>query len=191
MKNQDRSKNNGIEQSPPRGKLDSVLYGLDVFDETMGKGLRLVLLILSIIVIVGVLARYLFNYPFIWSLDLARFVYAILIIFLGAYAHRLRAHVNVNLIELRLSERGRAIARLAAVPFFFFFVIIFLMAATKYAYKSTLINEHLSSAWSPPVWPVKIMMPIGVFLLLLQGLSSATRDLRFVLRGKKKKGESL
>jgi TRAP-type mannitol/chloroaromatic compound transport system permease small subunit len=45
-------------------------------------------------------------------------------------------------------------------------------------------RETLSSAWAPPVYPVKFAIPVAAFLLLLQGLAKYIRDLHLAFTGK-------
>ena len=37
---------------------------------------------------------------------------------------------------------------------------------------STRLQEALSSAWAPPIWPVKLLMALGFTFLFLQVLSN-------------------
>jgi len=37
--------------------------------------------------------------------------------------------------------------------------------------------------WMPIIYPFKTVMPVGVFLLLVQGAAEFTRSLLFVLKG--------
>ncbi|MBW1709799.1 MAG: ABC transporter substrate-binding protein, partial [Deltaproteobacteria bacterium] len=36
--------------------------------------------------------------------------------------------------------------------------------------------EHSQSAWNPPLYPVKLMIPLGALLLMLQGLAKLILD---------------
>ena len=36
--------------------------------------------------------------------------------------------------------------------------------------------EHSFSVWGPPVYPVKLTIPIGVFLLLIQGITKSVSN---------------
>ena len=52
------------------------------------------------------------------------------------------------------------------------------------AWESLSICERSNSAWQPPIYPVKMMIPIGAFLLLLQGIAKLIRDILTLFSGK-------
>jgi TRAP-type mannitol/chloroaromatic compound transport system permease small subunit len=37
--------------------------------------------------------------------------------------------------------------------------------------------EHSQSAWNPPIWPAKLMIPVAAALLLLQGIVKLLKDI--------------
>ncbi len=43
--------------------------------------------------------------------------------------------------------------------------------------------ERSSSALAPYIWPVKLCLPLGAFLMLLSGLAKTIRDLVLVISG--------
>lgn len=47
-----------------------------------------------------------------------------------------------------------------------------------------LPGELSQTDWSPPLYGVKFMMPLGGLLLLLQGIDWFIRDLHMVLTGR-------
>ncbi len=51
------------------------------------------------------------------------------------------------------------------------------------AWESLSIWEHSNSAWGPPLYPVKLMIPVGAFLLLLQGVAKLIRDILTLVYG--------
>ena len=45
-------------------------------------------------------------------------------------------------------------------------------------------GEVSFTEWGVQYWPVKLMMPIGAALLLLQGISKLTKDVIILTRGR-------
>jgi len=175
---------------PHKRRIDYVFDNISLVNEWVGKCLRFVLLALTAVVVLGVGARYLFNNPLNWNLDVSIFLYAGLIILSGGYVLKRDAHVRVDIFERRLSESKGAILRLAVAPLFFLFVGVFMWQTSIYAYTSVMIRERISDLWAPYVYPIKLLMPVGCLLLFLQGLCSFSRDLRVVLQGRKARGKS-
>ena len=51
------------------------------------------------------------------------------------------------------------------------------------AWESLSTLEHSQSAWNPPIYPVKLTIPLGAGLLLLQGIAKLIRDILFLVKG--------
>jgi TRAP-type mannitol/chloroaromatic compound transport system permease small subunit len=49
------------------------------------------------------------------------------------------------------------------------------------AWDSLKIMERSETLFSPPVYPVKVLLAVGVFLLILQGLSKFIKDFNIML----------
>jgi len=45
------------------------------------------------------------------------------------------------------------------------------------AWASIQQGETTGTPWSPPIWPVKLAIPVAGLLLLLQGIANLLRDL--------------
>jgi TRAP-type mannitol/chloroaromatic compound transport system permease small subunit len=55
----------------------------------------------------------------------------------------------------------------------------------QFALQSLAYRETLSSAWAPPIYPVKLVIPVAAAMLTLQGLAKFIRDLHMALTGRK------
>ena len=105
----------------------------------------------------------------------------------GAFAYQCDQHVRVDVLYVKLSPRGRAIADIFTSVFFFIFVGTLFWTSGRFAIDS--INpggngEVSFTEWGVQYWPVKLMMPIGAALLFLQGVAKLTKDIVFVARGR-------
>ena len=144
----------------------------------------------AIILIIGstayeVVMRYVFAAPTEWSFELNYLVNGAYFLLLGAYTFAARGHVNVDIIYARLSARKKAILDLFTAPLFFFFTYMMLIYGMRFALKSLTYRETLSSAWAPPIYPVKMVIPVAAAMLILQGLAKFIRDLHTALTGRK------
>jgi TRAP-type mannitol/chloroaromatic compound transport system permease small subunit len=94
-------------------------------------------------------------------------------------------HIRIDIITLQLSERIQLYLRLITFWVIFVpFVAAMLWAGTEYAAKSWMQLEHSWSAWKPPLYPYKTVIPVSLALLLLQGAANFIREL-YLLRGEK------
>ena len=98
----------------------------------------------------------------------------------GAYAYRLDAHVRVDVFYIKLPDRGKAFVDVLTSVFFFLFTMTMLVTGYIYASYAVRLHEVSFSEWGIQYWPIKIAIPVGAFLLLLQGLSKLIKDILFL-----------
>ena len=57
----------------------------------------------------------------------------------------------------------------------FYLVVLFLggISATDYA---IVYQQKNYSSWAPLLWPIKVVMTIGIFLMLLQAIATFFKD---------------
>jgi len=106
------------------------------------------------------------------------------IFLLGApWVLKMNGHVRVDLIYGGLSTRGKAWVDVFGL-IFFLFPVCFLMTRLSLPWVETAITrgEMSSNAGGLPVWPVKVLLPLGFGLLALQGFAELIRRVA-ALRG--------
>lgn len=126
------------------------------------------IIVLMLIVTYEVVMRYVFNRPTQWSLELNGFIFCTLVAFGGAYTMLTAGHVNVDIIYNRFNLRTRSIISLITFTLAFLFLGMVLWSGWGYASKAMAWGETSGSAWNPPIWPIKFLVPVGAFLLLTQ-----------------------
>jgi TRAP-type mannitol/chloroaromatic compound transport system permease small subunit len=101
----------------------------------------------------------------------------------GGYTVQIGAHVRMDLFYGRLSPRAQATIDAVTILFVIFYLIVLLaggLSSTKYAID---YGQKNYSAWAPVLWPVKVVMTIGVFLMLFQFIANFFKDIA-AARGK-------
>ena len=66
---------------------------------------------------------------------------------------------------------------------FFPFIIVILYHGIVFAKDSWAIWETSWSTWAPPLYPIKTVIPVTAFLLLLQGISEVIKKIIFLKTG--------
>ena len=160
-----------------------MLAFIDALNDRAGKLVSFLVIFIIAAMIYEVVARYWFNSPTMWARETAMFLLGGYSLLGGAYVLRHKAHVNMDIVYNRLSPRKRAIADLITSLLFFLFCGVLLWWGIDYASHSLSVGETTGSTWNPPEFPIKLMIPVGVFLLLLQGLAKFVRDLITVVTG--------
>ena len=151
--------------------------------EWAGKGPSFVLLLATLVVLYGVTRRYAFDSPANWELELTIYLCSITYLLGGAFAHRYNTHVKVDILYLRMTPRVRAIIDLCTSLLFFAGVGLLLWQGTEWTYKAIMGGVTSGSIWDPIIWPVRMLIPVGALLLLLQGIVKFIRDLRIARTG--------
>lgn len=127
-----------------------------------------------------VIARFVFNSPTNWVHESMFLMYGMQYMLCGAYAYREDQHVRVDVFYTKFSPRGKAIADIVTSVFFFIFMLTMLWTGARFAMDAINNHEVSFTEWGVQYWPVKLMLPIGAFLMVLQGLSKLIKDIVFV-----------
>lgn len=129
-----------------------------------------------------VIGRYVFNSPTNWVHESMFLMFGAQYMLAGAYAYRDETHVRVDIVYSKLSRRGRAICDVITSAFFFLFAGTMLVTGWRFASDAVAVGESSFTEWGIQYWPVKLAIPIGAALLLLQGLSRLLRDIAVIAR---------
>lgn len=165
--------------------MKQFLHFIDTMNEYMGKYfVSWFLLPMTFLISCDVILRYIFDRPTIWAWDLNIQFLAVMTLGAAGYTQLHNSHVNVDILVMNFKPRTRAIIDLITSPFFFLGVIMLLWKGAGHAWISVQTLEVSESYWAPPVWPLKIIIVIGIFLLLLQGIAKFIRDLKTAISPK-------
>lgn len=85
----------------------------------------------------------------------------------------------------RFPPRMKAIVDVVTTVFFFVVCGSLLWKGGVMGWTSLMLLERSTSVWHPPLYPLKLTMPIAAFLILLQGLAKFIRDLNAAIIGGK------
>ncbi len=157
---------------------------IDRTNELLGKAISYLIVVLIGVIFYEIFVRYLFNSPTIWAHEISQMIYGVYVILLGGYLQQRGGHVNVDILYHRFTPRTRAIIDLFTWLLFFCFSGVLLVKGWEMAWDSFLYRETDSTAFAPPIYPLKMMIPLGALLLLLQGLVRYIADLRLAITGK-------
>ncbi len=95
-----------------------------------------------------VIARYVFNSPTNWAHEAMFLMFGMQYLLAGAYALREDAHVRVDVLYVRFSDRGKAMVDIAASVFFFIFAGALLWTGIIFARDSVAVWEVSFTEWA-------------------------------------------
>ena len=112
-----------------------------------------------------------FFLPSMWTLEIAQFAMVTYYILGGPYSIQLGANVRMDLFYGEWSDRKKAWFDAFTVLFLIFYLAVLLYGGIDSTTYSFQYNERSPTAWRPVMWPIKVIMCAGIFLMLLQSLS--------------------
>ena len=116
-------------------------------------------------------------WPSIWTLEMAQFIMVAYYMLGGPYSLQLDSNVRMDLLYHRWSQQTRAWVDAFSVFALLFYLGVLLYGAVESTVYSLEYSERSPTAWRPYIAPIKIIMCIGVFLMLLQSIAFFFRDL--------------
>jgi TRAP-type mannitol/chloroaromatic compound transport system permease small subunit len=136
------------------------------------------------VLIYEVVARHLFNAPTIWAHGTTQRIFAVYYFICGAYVSLYRDHITMDLIYTRFSLRKRAFLDIIGFLFFFSFCGVLLWYGSRYAWTSLIRLEPCNTPFRAPLYPIKLAIPLGALLILLQELANLWRNIYIAITGK-------
>lgn len=151
---------------------------IDALLNALGRVASFALLGLVIIVVFDVVTRRFIRLGSTQLQEAEWHLHTILIMFfLGAtFIHN--QHIRIDLVHDKLSARGKALVELMGILLLLFpFCAITGYYAVEFAYTSFIRNEISQSVDGLPYrWAIKSMLPLGIILLALAGVSRLAKS---------------
>jgi TRAP-type mannitol/chloroaromatic compound transport system permease small subunit len=164
--------------------MKKFVNSIDTISKWVFRIMAPLLLVLSLIVCYEVISRWAFNKPTLWVHEISGFIFGVTFILAGAYVLHVKAHVNVDILPNALPPRARAGLNI----FNFLFILITCAALVWYgstsAWDSIKLLEHSQTEFSPPLYPIRAVIPIGAFLVLLEGVADLIRNIHLAATGR-------
>lgn len=129
-------------------------------------------LLIMLVVVAEVVLRDLFGSSLGGSIELSE-VALVFLVFLGiAYAQQADAHVSTNILTARISPRAAAILKAVAMVVMTVVLLWVTYVTAVRGWESMRAGEARFGMRSVPVWPARLMIPVGLLLLSLETLFS-------------------
>lgn len=164
--------------------LRTIVNAIDTFSVWTGKLFSWLVLLLMFFTCFEVVTRRVFQAPTIWTLEMSTYVFCAVCMLALGYTQQSGGHVNVDILSANFSPKVKAICNIITFLLFLgIFSLILVIYGSMFAYDSIIINERSPSAFNALVWPSKLAMPVGAFMLFIQALSGLIKDCVMLLRG--------
>ncbi|NQW10155.1 MAG: TRAP transporter small permease subunit [Alphaproteobacteria bacterium] len=179
---------------------------VETMNRIIGRGAMYLVFVLMGVLLWSSTSKTFFD-PSLWTLETAQFVMVAYYILGGPYSIQLGSNVRMDLFYGDWSIRTKAWVDAFTVLFLMFYLgVLFYGAASSTAYSLGYFGnepfvffrdlaiafvtggaetagemighlERSSTAWRPLIWPVKLLLCIGILLMLLQSLAELFKDI--------------
>jgi TRAP-type mannitol/chloroaromatic compound transport system permease small subunit len=157
--------------------IKSYVRWVDAINKRVGKfALYLVFVMMGILLFASI-SRTFFDVPYVWTMEMAQFTMAAYYLLGGGYSMQLRSHVRMDVLYERWSTKKKATVDVLTSGFLLFYLVILLYGGISSTLYSLEYGQRNYSSWGPPMAPIKIIMVIGIFLMLLQAVAVFFKDL--------------
>lgn len=156
---------------------------VDAFNYRVGRIAMYLLFPMGAILLYSTVMRVIFGIAINWVMEMSQFMLSAYYLLGGAYTLQLDAHVRMDLFYGAMKPKTRAITDAITILFVIFYLVVLFgggISSTTYAIE---YNQKNYTAWAPVMWPIKAIMTAGVFLMLLQAISTFFKDFA-VARGR-------
>ena len=158
---------------------------IETLSKWTGKSVAFLIFILAVVIFYEIIMRYVFASPTLWGHELSAMIFGTFAVIGGAYTMYKGGHVNMDLVLLRLPVRIKAAAEIFGALMAFAFLGVLVWKGGEIAIKSISMFERASTLWGPPIWPMKLILPLGSLIFLLQVAVKLFRDINTLIAGRK------
>jgi TRAP-type mannitol/chloroaromatic compound transport system permease small subunit len=146
--------------------------GIDWLNEKFGVVANWLVLLACVISAGNAASRYLFSESSNGWLEVQWYMFAGMVLLGGPYTLKMNEHVRVDLVYGMVSERTRIwIDIVCGVLFLLPICLILTYFTWPWFVESWRLGEESSNAGGLIRWPVKLVLPVGFALMVLQGIS--------------------
>ncbi len=165
--------------------INRFIYGIDQLSKSVGHAFAWCIVTLTLGTCYEVFVRYVLNNPTSWAFDMSYLMYGAVFYMAGAYTLSRGGHVRADMFYRLWKPRTQARVEFVLLILFFFpGVLALVYAGWSYGYESMRIGEvSVNSPAGVPIWPLKMMIPVGAALLALQGFAELLRCLICLKQG--------
>ena len=118
-----------------------------------------------------------FFLPSLWTLEIAQFAMVAYYLLGGPYSMQLGSNVRMDLFYGNWSDMTKARIDACTILFLVFYLAVLLYGGAESTIYAFSYMERSPTAWRPYLWPIKLVMCFGIFMMLLQAISEFFKDI--------------
>lgn len=154
---------------------------IDAINERLGKATTWLVLVVVLISAGNAVMRYAINWSSNAFLEIQWYLFSAIFLLGAGYTLLHNEHVRIDIVSGRLSPKTRAWIDVFGILLFLFpMAYLFVRLGWPFFMVSYTEGELSPNAGGLLRWPVKLLLPVGFFFLLLQGVSELIKRFAFI-----------
>lgn len=154
---------------------------IDAISEAVGRAAIWLVLIVVIFSAGNAVSRFAFNLSSNAMLEIQWYLFSALFLFCAAYVLKRNEHIRIDVIAGRLSERGQNWIDVFGILAFLLPMALLIAYLSWPVFMNAWNSGEMSSNPGGLIrWPVRLMLPLGFALLILQALSELIKRIAFL-----------
>lgn len=155
--------------------------GIDALNEWVGKSVAWLVLVAVLVSSVNAIIRYAFDESSNAWLEVQWYLFSAVFLLCAGYTLRRDEHIRIDIVTGRMSAKTRAWIDLLGGLFFLLPAAVLIMVLSW----PMVLDSYARHEFSPNAggllrWPAKILIPLGFFLLAIQGVSEIIKRIAFL-----------
>jgi TRAP-type mannitol/chloroaromatic compound transport system permease small subunit len=154
---------------------------IDAINDRIGKLVYWLVLVAVFISAGNALMRYSLHISSNAWLELQWYLFSAIFLLCSGYTLLRNEHIRIDIVVSRFSKRTQAWIDIFGTIFFLLPMAILIMVLSWPMFAESFISNEMSSdAGGLLRWPVKILVPVGFFLLTIQAVSELIKRIAFL-----------
>jgi len=149
---------------------------IDYLSTRCGRAAMYLIFVMIATLLVNAFTRNIINLPLSWCIEMAQFTMTAYYIVGGPYSMQMDSHVRMDLIYSKFSTRTKARVDSFTAIFLVVYLVCLLIGAISSTMYAIEYDQRKFSQWNPSMIPIKLIMVFGIFLMLLQAISTFFKD---------------
>lgn len=125
------------------------------------------LAVMTLVTFAQVVARYVFNYSFVWALELVTYLFGFLIFIGMSYGVRVGSHIGVDALVKTLKPKAARVVGASAALLCLAYAVILFYGSWQYVAKMVEIGI-MAEDLPIPQWVPRLALPVGFGLLIVR-----------------------
>lgn len=161
--------------------LLSLSRGIDELNERVGKAMTWLILIVVVISAGNAVVRYAMDWSSNALLEIQWYLFSAVFLLSAGYVLKRNEHIRIDIVTGRMGPRVHNWIDVFGILVFLLPMALMTMALSWPVFTLAWTSNEMSANPGGLVrWPVRLLMPVGFFLLTLQGIAELIKRIAFL-----------